>query len=149
VKISPKRLAFIFGVSVGAASFVYWLAWIRRVAFLYGDSSSVSATFVLVFIAGLSIGIWIWRPAGEASSGVNLSAFTRLAAASCICDLVAVAVFYGIDELFLRPSWLSHRFLFFAASFAATLFLLFPTAVFTGRRCSRFYIHGQHGRRSR
>lgn len=129
---STKTLiaAPILAFASGAASLIYQVVWMRRLALVFGSTTLATSTVLAAFLGGLAIGTWIWGRLGDFRPQSVLGAFAGAEIATGIYGLASLGIFRLVQAVYLSvyPPLANHAALFTGVQFVlSALAILLPT----------------------
>ncbi len=134
VKGLTKSFTFVVAAASAAASFLYLVVWMRRVALTIGDTSFVTATAISAFRGGVALGAWIWGRLGDRRPRSSLMIFAGLELATGVYGVASSWILHGVEGLYLfvYPPFADHGIFLASAQFILIVLFIFPGAVLMG-----------------
>jgi spermidine synthase len=118
----------------GAASLVYQVVWMRRLALVFGSTTLATSTVLVAFLGGLALGAWIWGLAADRRPRAALGLFGLVEAGIGLYALVSPWAFGAVEAVYLAAAGpMAHRpSLFVGLQFAMCALVIAPPAMFMG-----------------
>ncbi|MEE8412278.1 MAG: fused MFS/spermidine synthase, partial [Acidobacteriota bacterium] len=95
--LAQRRIILALTFATGGAGLIYQVVWQRYLARLLGNDSLATATVLAVFLAGLSLGYWVWGRRSLRGTGL-LRTYGRLECLIGLWALVFPLVFALVDR---------------------------------------------------
>src|SRR5262249_60824929 len=110
-------MTFVFlamAFASGAASLIYQIVWMRRLALIFGNTTLATSTVLAAFLAGLAIGTVFWGRLADRRPRSTLMMFAIIEAATGLHGFVSLWIFSAVQSLYLAayPSLAEHNSLF-------------------------------------
>ena len=98
----PPRL-FILGLAAasGAASVMYQIVWMRRLALVFGSTALATSATLVALLGGLAIGGWIWGRVADRRPQSTLIVFAAVQIATGFYGFASLWIFRGVQALYL------------------------------------------------
>src|SRR5512132_1116240 len=85
----------------GAASLIYQIVWMRRLALVFGNTTLATSTVLAAFLAGLAIGTFLWGRLADRRPQSTLVVFALIEAAAGLYGFASLWIFKGVESLYL------------------------------------------------
>jgi spermidine synthase len=110
----------------GAASLIYQIVWMRRLALVFGSTTLATGTVLAAFLGGLAIGTVLWGRAGDQRPASSLRMFGVVEVITGLYGLASLWIFGGVEAVYLAayPSLVGR-----SSTFAGLQFLLSAAAI--------------------
>lgn len=136
VRNSAKTLiaAPILAFASGAASLIYQVVWMRRLALVFGSTTLATSTVLAAFLGGLAIGTWIWGRLGDLRPQSVLGALAGAEIATGIYGLASLLIFRLVQTMYLSvyPPLANRLALFTSVQFALSALAILPPTLLMG-----------------
>ena len=98
----PPRL-FILGLAAasGAASVMYQIVWMRRLALVFGSTALATSATLVALLGGLAIGGWMWGRVADRRPQSTLIVFAAVQIATGFYGFASLWIFRGVQALYL------------------------------------------------
>ena len=98
----PPRL-FILGLAAasGAASMMYQIVWMRRLALVFGSTALATSATLVALLGGLAFGGWIWGRVADRRPQSTLIVFAAVQIATGLYGFASLWIFRGVQALYL------------------------------------------------
>lgn len=124
----------VMAVASGAASLVYQVVWMRRLALVFGSTTLATSTVVAAFLGGLAIGTWFWGRVADRRPQSSLKIFAAVEIATGLYGFASLWIFRGVEALYLAayPSLANHASLFTSLQFTLSALAILPPVILMG-----------------
>src|SRR5262249_62052966 len=85
----------------GAASLVYQVVWMRRLALVFGNTTLATSTVLAAFLAGLAMGTFLWGRFADRRPQSALTMFAVIEAATGLYGFASLWIFAGVQWMYL------------------------------------------------
>ena len=141
-----RLLLLLFTVS-GACGLIYELAWMRRLALVFGSTTLAISTVLAAFMGGLALGSWLIGRRADRRPEASLRLYAILEVGIGLVALTVPLLFRGVGALYLAlaPSLEGAPRTFFVVQFLLLApVIAVPTMMMGGTLplLARFLIHG-------
>ena len=118
----------------GAASLIYQIVWMRRLALVFGNTTLATSTVLAAFLAGLAIGAFFWGRWADRRPESTMKVFALIEAATGLYGLVSLWMFKGVEVLYLAayPSLADRTSLFAVLQFLLCASAIIPPVILMG-----------------
>jgi spermidine synthase len=118
----------------GAASLIYQIVWMRRLALVFGHTTLATSTVLAAFLAGLAIGTFLWGRLADRRPQSTLMIFALLEAVTGLYGFASLWIFKGVEAVYLAayPSLADRTSLFAALQFLLCAIAIMPPVVLMG-----------------
>ena len=96
--MTPVLLVMAF--ASGAASLIYQIVWMRRLALVFGNTTLATSTVLAAFLAGLAIGTVLWGRLADRRPQSTLIVFAILEVATGLYGFASLWIFRGVERLY-------------------------------------------------
>ena len=118
----------------GAASLIYQIVWMRRLALVFGNTTLATSTVLAAFLAGLAIGTVLWGRWADRRPQSTLIIFAIIEAATGLYGFASLWIFRAVQSLYLAayPSLSEHTSLFAGLQFLLSAIVIVPPVILMG-----------------
>jgi spermidine synthase len=118
----------------GAASLIYQIVWMRRLALVFGNTTLATSTVLAAFLAGLAIGTVLWGRLADRRPNYTLTVFAIIEVATGLYGFASLWIFRGVERLYLAayPSFADRTSLFAGLQFVLCAFAIVPPVILMG-----------------
>jgi spermidine synthase len=124
----------VMAFASGAASLIYQIVWMRRVALVFGNTTLATSTVLAAFLAGLAIGTVLWGRWADRRPQSALIIFAIIEAATGIYGFASLWIFRVVQSVYLAayPSLYEHTTVFAGLQFLLCAIAIVPPVILMG-----------------
>lgn len=127
-------MLILFVTASGAASLIYQVVWMRRLALVFGSTTLATSTVLVAFLGGLALGAWVWGLAADRRPGASLGLFGLIEAGIGLYALGSLWAFGAMETVYLAAygALADRQALFIGLQFALSALVIIPPAMLMG-----------------
>jgi spermidine synthase len=124
----------ILAFGSGAASLIYQVVWMRRLALVFGSTTLATSTVLAAFLGGLAVGTVLWARFADRRSRSTLIIFGVVEVATGLYGLASLGIFRGVEAIYLAayPSIAGYAGLYATLQFLLCAMAIVPPALLMG-----------------